>query len=207
MKRSKSFFDYIYFVRKWAQLSRLFYIAQTIPSNLNVSPRSRTNLRELNSQRMRIQALIGELNLSVQGCECASCPHPCCGGNYDHYRVIDYWLRLDTTNSIDGFGRQGFASFFSRLKYWFKLVGESPNRTGCPYLGRDGCILTVELRPIMCVSYTCGRYREAMPYEVRRHYAYLVRDLYSISLSVFCILKKETKRSTIRSRISLALTF
>ena len=98
--------------------------------------------------------------------------------------------------------------FFDRIH---RLVFSNDNPfkrdgNGCQFLGAEGCILDAPDRSIRCLAFTCRKLRESMTVEQKKHYAVLIKNLYSISHEVLDILKKEAKVHSLYGEFSLIIT-
>ncbi len=203
-------YDYWYFARRYAQLSKIFYLCQSIllPECI-ISESSVKTLVSLNERRQNIQKEIDKLNASLSTV-CSDCKGSCCLGAYNHYTAIDYWLRKYSSPPLEAFGIEMFFPWYihllrERLGLHINSQSKVP-RNGCPYLSERGCKIEVYDRPIKCLAFTSRKLREAMSKEQRKQYKRLIEELYSISRSTFNILKKEAGIPKSYGNVSLILT-
>jgi hypothetical protein len=164
---------------------------------LNISYTAQFRLEELRSldeRRKKIQKEI--LSLSSASEICRTCPVSCCRGNYNHFTVVDYVIRIASDKPIHEFAESTpkppslFELLAVKLKFYkpptiFPAAGHDRH---CSYLTPSGCALSVEDRPIRCVIYTCQAYRNSFPEPVVKRMGILTQELLSISrqaLSLF----------------------
>lgn len=211
---SKTFFDYANFVRRWGQMLQCWHLTQELcPSDIGFSETTIAVLLEINDVRINIQKAIDRLNETVSCC--STCSNSCCMGSYNHFRSTDFYLRKFSSSSLPDYERIGPSLWLPRLKYYAgfsKKPGDtapsqlSINRSGCSFLTSTGCALDVSDRPIMCVAFTCGRFREAMTGETKKEYAKSLKHLYEdVCIPALDCLKREVGVSRYHGRLSLLL--
>lgn len=204
----KTFGDYWHFSRKYNQFLRVASLSVPLASQeTRISEETRAILAELNEQKERCHARIGELNLpSLAACE--SCSKGCCNNSSPYYFTpIDFWLsKYGSSSDAPDFGRVApeplHRYFHARVKSMSRRLvpqgsldhppepgAEQPEK--CRYLGEDGCHLPHEERPIKCVLYACPRLKESMDEATRAAYREAIGDLLDISLKAFNVMKAE----------------
>jgi hypothetical protein len=82
---------------------------------------------------------------------CAQCLGECCKGGKNHVTVVDLLIYMGERKRL-------FTPAFE--------LGI------CPYLGKTGCVMKPEYRPLNCITFNCERIEEALePLERDRFYA------------------------------------
>lgn len=161
----------------------------------------------LNQRRKIIQKEI--LSLSSTNDTCKNCPTSCCRGNYNHFTVVDYIIRMFSDNPI-----KEFAETQKKPPSLFTLIRERISKTkpdtilfnaialpvvsqpiagatsNCPNLTSTGCAFSPEDRPIRCVLYTCSIFRHSLPEKDIAKIGVLTEELSSISKNAFKLFAK-----------------
>jgi hypothetical protein len=198
MKTARSPYDYIHFVRRYTQLKKVFVFSQGIlDRNERIGADAVAKLLSMNSQRQATQRILSHANESL-GRICYECGGLCCMGDYDHFSASDYWMRRHSERPIEGYGEEdenGLRNYRLIRDRLTRILGNrdvlftTENRTGCPYLGGEGCKLDPVDRPLRCVAFTCVRLRKEMTPGLKKEYAECIQELYIASLHTFHILK------------------
>ncbi len=214
MGEGRSLYDYRFFARRYAQLRRTFFLSQSLlHSDSSITEASRDRLVLLNDRRRTVQHNLGLLNSYLSNV-CHMCKGSCCLGSYDHFSATDYWLRRYSDSCLDSFGAEdkkimsNCQIFFDRIHRLARNYDYSSKKggNGCQFLGVEGCILDASERPIRCIAFTCRKLRESITVEQKKHYAVLIKNLYSISHEVLDIPKKEAKVHSLYGEFSLIIT-
>ena len=212
MNFGRSFFDYIHFVRKYAQFSKLFYLSQSLLAKEYIlSDKAINALGMLNDSRISIFKRISELNLELS-VVCEKCCGECCLGFYEHFSSIDFWLRKLSPDPLENHGVEVLIPWYILLLQ-YRLGGlhifrqSTFPQTGCPHLGKHCCNLVISNRPIRCVAFMCNKVTQTMNKDKKHLYAKKIKELYFISLNVFNILKEEVGIPKVYGKLSLLLTF
>lgn len=203
------------FSRKYAQFTKLFDMNQSILNYDHIlSDKAQKKIEILNTSRIEIQNMIEHLGLpSLSVCD--KCNGGCCQGSIGHYFTsLDFWLRKHSADKIVkpnlSEPKEWYYYIHKRLKQLtsriFPSRKVSASKTGCYYLGPDGCKLKYADRPIKCVVSTCPRLRAAMDKQTRIKYSKLIKELFLLSCNAFDILKKEAGLPKRHGRLSLMLT-
>jgi hypothetical protein len=150
-------------------------------------------LLSLNERRKAIQKEI--LFLSSESDTCKNCPTSCCRGNYNHFTIVDYIIRMFSDKPIKEFGKNQlkppslYYMVYERIikPRSVKTVSEpvSESALKCPNLTVNGCAFPAEDRPIRCVLYTCRAFRNSLSNKSFRKTAILTKELSTISASAF----------------------
>ncbi|MBN2302107.1 MAG: hypothetical protein JXN60_06265 [Lentisphaerae bacterium] len=105
---------------------------------------------------------------------CRNCHATCCAGQYDRFTVFDHIS--DLASGSDASRPWGF-----RIRPVGSYAWNRDDTGVCQYFVEGkGCRLAVIERPEICVSYVCGRMREAMTDEQRSEIARLTNMLRGI---------------------------
>jgi hypothetical protein len=155
-------------------------------------------LTNLNERRKNIQKEI--LSISATNDTCKTCPTSCCRGNYNHFTIVDYMIRMFSDKPINEFAETQQKPP-SPLKLIYEKIRRSKSTpispfptqsppdslptSGCPNLTPNGCAFSAEDRPIRCVLYTCRVFRHSLPESNLKKIGVLNEELISISKRVF----------------------
>ncbi len=167
-----------YFHKPDTVFLNLSYKLQQLPSQLLA----------LDDRRKKVQIEI--LSLSAKTDICRTCPKSCCRGNYNHFTMVDFIIRIFSDLPINEIGMVNRpSSLFSSalIKYGFfkpqkqaGMIQQLGSR--CPNLTQIGCSLSPEARPIRCVIYTCRSFRQSLPPDVIIKIGALTKELSSIAV-------------------------
>jgi hypothetical protein len=186
-----------YFQKTDLDFLHLAYEKQTIVSELT----------SLNERRKTIQKEI--LVLSSTNDTCKNCPTSCCRGNYNHFTIVDYIIRMFSDNPLKEFAetQQIPPSLFGLIRERIKRpaatsvsshsvdlsVVSEPIPTPvskCLNLTPNGCAFSSQDRPIRCVLYTCSVFRYSLPEKDLEKIGILSKELSEISEEVFHVFTK-----------------
>jgi hypothetical protein len=203
-------YSYVKFARRFAQIRRIFYLSQALlMPECEISEKTKEDLVLLNNKRRNVQERAGEIN-SLLSKVCYECKGYCCLRSYEHYTVLEYWLRKYTSSPLQSYSNELLEPILIYLfRYRLNLnIYKRPRilQNGCPYLGDNGCSITVSERPIKCIAFTCRTLRKAMNKQVKSEYAKILKELYFICYDTFGILKREAGIPLSYGRLSLILT-
>lgn len=188
--------DWFVFVRKYSQITCMFYLAQnSLIAEGDVSIESRTKLVALDNKRRDIQSRIASISKTI-GIICQSCGGICCFGSYNHFSAIDFWLRKYSSHPISNYGNEMHIPLYIQvLRDRFNLNIKKPTyiipRNGCSHLNKEGCNISPEDRPIKCIAFTCRKFRENLSCIDRDAYADSILELYKITYDCINILSVE----------------
>lgn len=144
-----------------------------------------SRVNELNERRKAIQHDIGKL--SEENRECAKCQGACCKGDYDHFTVVDYLIRMFSDKPLNGYGKLWKPKPFQSLildavrSHSGQRGGNMEQAARCPHLTLSGCDLEIEDRPVRCILWTCRDFRKALPQKGLMQIGRLMRELDSLS--------------------------
>jgi len=205
-------YHYFNFIRRYAQFNKIDILCQNILMiDFQLTTQSIEQLVELNKERCQIAMKIGEINKNVEIVCCKCSENSCCLGNYNHSTIIDYWLRKFSDSPLEAFNIEMHSPFFVKLfrdRINLNIFSHPKvNRSGCPQLSQNGCMLDIVHRPIKCLFYTCTTFRKSLNHEKLKLYKKYVNDLYIIFFKAFCIIKKEASLSNSYGLLSLFCTF
>lgn len=149
------------------------------------------NLQILDEKRRSIQSEI--FSLSSISDKCSTCQVSCCNGNYNHFTIIDFFLRLFSNKPIKEYEeiqkkQLPLLKILLDITKRPKLVSvayESVLGSKCPELTPNGCSLSPEDRPIRCILFTCKIFRRSLPRGNLERIGLLTKELWSISSQVF----------------------
>jgi hypothetical protein len=155
-------------------------------------------INSLNKKRQALQKRI--VNLSQASNICFDCQGVCCRGNYNHFTVIDYLIRLYSDNPIKSFDKIRASPTFinlviNRLRYI--ITGKSGTETmaklttRCPDLGDGTCNILPEDRPIRCVLWTCTEFKKNFDQKKLREIGHLNKELQRVIRQVIKTYKGE----------------
>ena len=186
------------------------YFQKTDLDFLNLAYKKQSIVSEiisLNERRKTIQKEI--LSLSSTNDTCKNCPTSCCRGNYNHFTIVDYIIRMFSDKPIKEFAetQQKPPSLFEIIRKKIRnpkpatvlpqsislpVVSQriSANTSKCPNLTVNGCVFSPEERPIRCVLYTCSVFRHSLPEKDLEKMGVLTEELSSISKRVFMLFTK-----------------
>jgi hypothetical protein len=152
-----------------------------------------TEIISLNERRKSIQKDI--VLLSSANNICKNCVTSCCRGNYNHFTVVDYIIRIFSDKPVIE-----FAPTQPKPPTYLKLIRERIRKPSasdgssrstmahlskCPNLTEKGCAFAPEDRPIRCVLYTCSSFRKSIPEKDLEKLGHLSEELCLISKDVF----------------------
>ncbi len=213
--------DYWCFSRRCVQFDKVSNLSLgLLDKEYEVSEDARNTLRQLNRDRIACQIKIGNLNLSSFA-QCDICNGKCCDKSSDYYFTpIDFWLTKyssfdvqsyldDSKKPLQFYFKNRFKPLWVRVNPLVKIenhVKINVPKKGCSHLGDDGCKLPYFNRPIKCVIYACPRLKQSMSDVTRVAYIKAIKDLYSISVETFNVIKAEAGFPSYYGRMSLILT-
>lgn len=185
MNRLRSWFKFNMPERRFHQLSYRF-------ADLAVL------LNSLDDRRRVLQRDISLLGNDTD--ECRVCPGRCCRGDYCHFTVIDYLIRMFSDRPVPGYGGiwkpdplidivLGKGAPVSRA------AGGPLLDTKCPELGDTGCRLEAADRPIRCILWTCRAFRESLPPATLESMSKLTEELGSLSEQAIVLFSKHGRFS------------
>jgi len=174
---------WIYFQRADLDFKYLSYKKQSIlPELLSINERRKSIQKEI-------------ISLSSDNETCKNCPTSCCRGNYNHFTIADYIIRMFSDMPIKEF--QGNLIKPPSLLHMIYERIRSPRSTPvvskpvsiyesrCPNLTTFGCAFPAEDRPIRCVLYTCRKFRQSLQASTLKRTAILTRELSATSVCAF----------------------
>lgn len=162
-----------------------------------------SDMKALNEKRQIIQKEMVALSSKYETCK--NCPTSCCGGNYNHFTIVDHVLRMYSDNPISEFSCSNkkpptlWTMIFEKMKTFMTnnlsyrghaSTVPSADRSGCPLLTSKGCSLVPQDRPIRCVLYTCRPFRASLSEADIKSLAVLTEELNSISNQTFDLYKR-----------------
>lgn len=212
MTTYESLYNYWHFSRRYSQFEILFHLIQKVlPLDHEVSDGTRQKLVLLDKQRRMLQTKIWQRSQPLSAIH-SKCGGSCCRGKTEYYFTgVDFWLRKFSGNTVESFGMPSGKSWKAVVERRVRRVLRrstlpKQRETGekCRFLGRQGCILDAESRPIQCIVFTCGNLRQTMDRRTKTEYRDLINELYDVSLRTLHILEKEAKVSCLPSRVSLS---
>jgi hypothetical protein len=154
---------------------------------------AKSKMDQLNTRRRQIQRQIVELYGNVDVCK--TCRGYCCRGNYNHFTVFDYLIRMHSDNPIHDYGTdlgtmwpvyrivwRRIAGFLRGIdEYDQKRLAHQSEGTRCPDSTDSGCRLPPEDRPIRCVVWTCSALRKQLNDDDFARIGRLIGELCSMS--------------------------
>jgi hypothetical protein len=149
----------------------------------------RPKLIILNEKRKIIQQEISSLSKYTDACRI--CLNSCCRGNYNHFTMVDYLIRMFSDNPIREFEEVKqqitlFSILFTKFRPILKNPASKNTSSGskCPNLTAKGCEFLPEDRPIRCIIYTCKTFRQTVSSDVFYKIGHLTKELSLISSKV-----------------------
>jgi hypothetical protein len=150
-------------------------------------------MQALDGQRQRLQQEIVEICGRVDACQ--ACGGLCCQGQYNHFTVIDYLVRMYSDRPIVDYGdtlpeqlplyrvvpAKIVESLRGRDEFDEKRGTLRYGPAGCPDLTPTGCRFPAAERPIRCVLWTCMALRRDLNDADFRKMGALIRDLHMTS--------------------------
>jgi hypothetical protein len=148
---------------------------------------NRLNEERQDTQR-QIAALCGHVDI------CKHCDGLCCRGNYNHFTVIDYLIRMYSESPIHDYGtlrerpmrlvvRERIHDLVYRVDEYDYRTSKPPSDKAhmtCPDLSTSGCRFSPEDRPIRCIMWTCPTFRRHLRTDEFRKIGVLTKRLCSI---------------------------
>ena len=165
------------------------------------------DLISLNERRQIIQSQI--VKLSSENDTCKTCPTSCCRGNYNHFTMVDFIIRMFSDKPINEFAKTQlkppsiFELILNKIQK-YKIIPNvsrlttlpvvsqpiSASRSNCPNLTLNGCAFAAEDRPIRCVIYTCSSFRRSLKSNDFEKIGILSEELRLISSQSFKLFAK-----------------
>jgi hypothetical protein len=182
------------YIIKYAIPSRQFYLLAFRRQD------ARSKIERLNTRRQQIQRSILEICSHTDVCQ--KCGGFCCNGDYNHFTLIDYLIRMFSDNPIPDYGvclqklRPIHLIIWGKITRFlfgideFDKIRQSHQivQKHCPDLASNGCRFLPEDRPIRCVMWTCPAFRKSLSDEDFHKFNQLTKELCSISKKVLRLL-------------------
>lgn len=166
----------------------------------------------LNNRRRLIQREISIISKQSQAC--SECMGKCCSGDHNLFTAVDQVIRKYSTEPLLSYGYlpkenellSNYNSLKEHLRYFLRFCGlssytYSANKR-CSHLSERGCDLSVENRPILCLIFTCKKFRDELPDKELIKLANLTMEIQTIEYN---ILDFFSKRSRFKTNIRCAL--
>ena len=169
----------------------------------------RTPLIAINNRRRIVQKELLSLSLSANICgnPCLRCCNSL--SDYNHYKSVDYVMRLFSENPISDYYQApkpvGFIEFILKRviakmrsnksqafgsttklsetdpEWWVDTEAINHPGTECPNLKEDGCEYPPEDRPLVCVVHTCPLLRSSIKEDELYKIGVLTKELLSLA--------------------------
>lgn len=163
-------------------------------------------LCSLNNRRRLIQREISIV--SKQSRACCECMGKCCSGDHNLFTVVDVVLRKYSSEPLRSYGyipkENELLSNINSLKEHFRYLlnycglssySYTANKR-CSHLSDRGCDLSVENRPLLCLIFTCKKFRDELSDEELVRLGNLTMEIQTIEYKILRLFGKRSRYLT-----------